>query len=168
MADQSTPQQPDAAQERTAGEASTSGGAVPSTSSSSKDKPFVVLIIGELCRQAAAAAASPGLCQREATCSLVCLWLMNQVSSNLCDWLSTAQQHTPGEQQSTSRLCAAASQPAAGMAGSGKTTLIQRINSHMHQHKLPGYIINLDPAVTHLPYGANIDIRDTVRVRRCC
>lgn len=49
------------------------------------------------------------------------------------------------------------------MAGSGKTTLIQRINSHMHQHKLPGYIINLDPAVTHLPYGANIDIRDTVR-----
>lgn len=54
----------------------------------------------------------------------------------------------------------------AGMAGSGKTTLIQRINSHMHQHKLPGYIINLDPAVTHLPYGANIDIRDTVRVNQ--
>lgn len=53
----------------------------------------------------------------------------------------------------------------AGMAGSGKTTLIQRINSHMHQHKLPGYIINLDPAVTHLPYGANIDIRDTVSNR---
>jgi GTPase SAR1 family protein len=49
------------------------------------------------------------------------------------------------------------------MAGSGKTTLIQRINSHLHQHQLPGYIINLDPAVTHLPYGANIDIRDTVR-----
>jgi len=48
------------------------------------------------------------------------------------------------------------------MAGSGKTTLIQRLNSHMHQHKLAGYIINLDPAVTHLPYGANIDIRDTV------
>lgn len=98
MADQSTPQQPDAAQERTSGEASTSGGAVPSTTSSSrKDKPIVVLIIG--------------------------------------------------------------------MAGSGKTTLIQRINSHMHQHKLPGYIINLDPAVTHLPYGANIDIRDTVNYK---
>lgn len=50
----------------------------------------------------------------------------------------------------------------AGMAGSGKTTLIKRINSHMHQQKMSGYIINLDPAVTHLPYGANIDIRDTV------
>lgn len=49
-----------------------------------------------------------------------------------------------------------------GMAGSGKTTLIQRVNSHMHQQKLNGYIINLDPAVSHLPYGANIDIRDTV------
>lgn len=51
----------------------------------------------------------------------------------------------------------------AGMAGSGKTTLIQRINSYLHQKQLPGYIINLDPAVTQLPYDANIDIRDTVR-----
>ena len=50
------------------------------------------------------------------------------------------------------------------MAGSGKTTLMQRIHAHLHQHKLPGYIINLDPAVGELPYGANIDIRDTVSV----
>ena len=49
------------------------------------------------------------------------------------------------------------------MAGSGKTTLIQRINAHLHTQKRQGYIINLDPAVTHVPYGANIDIRDTVR-----
>lgn len=49
------------------------------------------------------------------------------------------------------------------MAGSGKTTLLQRINSHLHSKNVPGYIINLDPAVTHVPYGANIDIRDTVR-----
>ncbi|KAF6262177.1 hypothetical protein COO60DRAFT_1293600 [Scenedesmus sp. NREL 46B-D3] len=52
-----------------------------------------------------------------------------------------------------------------GMAGSGKTTLIQRINSHMHQQQLNGYIINLDPAVSHMPYGANIDIRDTVNYK---
>eukprot|EP00882_Tetradesmus_deserticola_P019480 GHRQ01020971.1.p2 GENE.GHRQ01020971.1~~GHRQ01020971.1.p2 ORF type:complete len:205 (+),score=73.89 GHRQ01020971.1:586-1200(+) len=52
-----------------------------------------------------------------------------------------------------------------GMAGSGKTTLIQRINSHMHQQQLNGYIINLDPAVSHLPYGANVDIRDTVNYK---
>ena len=48
------------------------------------------------------------------------------------------------------------------MAGSGKTTLLQRINSHLRAKKRPGYIINLDPAVTHVPYGPNIDIRDTV------
>ena len=52
------------------------------------------------------------------------------------------------------------------MAGSGKTTLIQRLNSHLHSRKLPGYIINLDPAVGQLPYGANVDIRDTARRAR--
>lgn len=50
------------------------------------------------------------------------------------------------------------------MAGSGKTTLMQRINAHLHQHRRPGYILNLDPAVLDVPYGANIDIRDTVLV----
>ncbi|ORY85423.1 hypothetical protein BCR35DRAFT_302912 [Leucosporidium creatinivorum] len=50
-----------------------------------------------------------------------------------------------------------------GMAGSGKTTFMQRLNSYLHTsaHKQP-YILNLDPAVTHLPFSANIDIRDTV------
>ncbi|OWZ47932.1 XPA-binding protein 1 [Cryptococcus neoformans c45] len=49
-----------------------------------------------------------------------------------------------------------------GMAGSGKTTLMQRLNSHLHSKNTPPYILNLDPAVTHMPYSANIDIRDTV------
>ena len=48
------------------------------------------------------------------------------------------------------------------MAGSGKTALMQRLNSHLHMAKIPGYILNLDPAVLEVPYGANIDIRDTV------
>ena len=48
------------------------------------------------------------------------------------------------------------------MAGSGKTTFLQRINSHFHQHHIPSYLINLDPAVLQLPYSPNIDIRDTV------
>lgn len=48
------------------------------------------------------------------------------------------------------------------MAGSGKTALMQRLNSHLHMQKIPGYILNLDPAVLDVPYGANIDIRDTV------
>ncbi|PVG02493.1 XPA-binding protein 1 [Serendipita vermifera] len=49
-----------------------------------------------------------------------------------------------------------------GMAGSGKTTFVQRINSYLHTQQKPPYILNLDPAVTQLPYEANIDIRDTV------
>mmetsp|Transcript_12182 Transcript_12182/g.34273 ORF Transcript_12182/g.34273 Transcript_12182/m.34273 type:complete len:357 (+) Transcript_12182:360-1430(+) len=52
-----------------------------------------------------------------------------------------------------------------GMAGSGKTTLLQRINSHLHMNDTPGFILNLDPAVLQVPYGANIDIRDTVNYR---
>jgi hypothetical protein len=52
-----------------------------------------------------------------------------------------------------------------GMAGSGKTTLLQRINAESHLRGLPSYVVNLDPAVTHLPYGANIDIRDTVNYK---
>lgn len=51
------------------------------------------------------------------------------------------------------------------MAGSGKTTLLQRLNSHLHTTDTPGYIINLDPAVAEVPYGANIDIRDTVQCK---
>ena len=51
------------------------------------------------------------------------------------------------------------------MAGSGKTTLIQQIHAHLHRKQQPGYIINLDPAVMHIPYAANIDIRDTVNYK---
>lgn len=39
---------------------------------------------------------------------------------------------------------------------------MQRLNSHLHSKNTPPYILNLDPAVTHMPYSANIDIRDTV------
>jgi GTPase SAR1 family protein len=51
-----------------------------------------------------------------------------------------------------------------GMAGAGKTTFVQRINAYLHSLSpaSPPYILNLDPAVTRVPYEANIDIRDTV------
>lgn len=51
-----------------------------------------------------------------------------------------------------------------GMAGAGKSTFVQRINSYLHSLDPPSppYILNLDPAVTHVPFEANIDIRDTV------
>ncbi|KAK6783348.1 hypothetical protein RDI58_021145 [Solanum bulbocastanum] len=52
-----------------------------------------------------------------------------------------------------------------GMAGSGKTTFLHRLVCHTMASNLRGYVLNLDPAVLTLPFGANIDIRDTVRYK---
>ena len=52
-----------------------------------------------------------------------------------------------------------------GMAGAGKTTLMQRLNAHLHEEQTPYYLVNLDPAVLDTPFGANIDIRDTVNYK---
>lgn len=52
-----------------------------------------------------------------------------------------------------------------GMAGSGKTTFMQRINAHLHGKKEPPYVINLDPAVLNVPFDSNIDIRDSVNYK---
>ena len=49
-----------------------------------------------------------------------------------------------------------------GMAGSGKTAFMQRINAHLHAKRDPPYVMNLDPAVRSVPYESNIDIRDSV------
>ncbi|OIT34565.1 PREDICTED: GPN-loop GTPase 1-like [Nicotiana attenuata] len=52
-----------------------------------------------------------------------------------------------------------------GMAGSGKTTFLHRLVCHTMASNMRGYVLNLDPAVLTLPFGANIDIRDTVRYK---
>ncbi|KAL5983461.1 hypothetical protein ACLOJK_017547 [Asimina triloba] len=52
-----------------------------------------------------------------------------------------------------------------GMAGSGKTTFLHRLVCHTQASNMRGYVINLDPAVMSLPFGVNIDIRDTVRYK---
>lgn len=59
-----------------------------------------------------------------------------------------------------------------GMAGSGKTTFMQRINSHLltlHHASpsttAPPYVLNLDPAVRSVPFESNIDIRDSVNYK---
>ena len=66
-----------------------------------------------------------------------------------------------------------------GMAGSGKTTFMQRLVSHLHTHAdptladprasmespSPPYVVNLDPAVHRVPFTANIDIRDSVNYK---
>ncbi|KAF9999206.1 hypothetical protein BGZ79_007175 [Entomortierella chlamydospora] len=65
---------------------------------------------------------------------------------------------TAGEKRPPVILCI-------GMAGSGKTTFMQRLNAHLHTKTQPPYILNLDPAVAALPFSANIDIRDTVNYK---
>ncbi|KAH7513492.1 hypothetical protein FEM48_Zijuj12G0206000 [Ziziphus jujuba var. spinosa] len=52
-----------------------------------------------------------------------------------------------------------------GMAGSGKTTFLNQLVCHTQASNIRGYVMNLDPAVMTLPYGSNIDIRDTVRYK---
>nr|UXY86989.1 ATP/GTP-bp [Cryptomonas paramecium] len=53
-----------------------------------------------------------------------------------------------------------------GMAGSGKTTLVCRLSSDLSYLKKNHYIINIDPACLHVPYSANIDIRDTIDYKK--
>ncbi|KAF4227269.1 hypothetical protein CNMCM8980_002964 [Aspergillus fumigatiaffinis] len=52
-----------------------------------------------------------------------------------------------------------------GMAGSGKTTFMQRINSYLHSKKKIPYVLNLDPAVYSVPFESNIDIRDSINYK---
>lgn len=49
-----------------------------------------------------------------------------------------------------------------GMAGAGKTSLLQRLNAETHTRSQPVYLVNLDPAVLHTPYEAHIDVRQAV------
>lgn len=50
-----------------------------------------------------------------------------------------------------------------GMAGTGKTTLVHRMQHYAQAQGIRSYFINLDPAVTQTPYNVNIDIRDSVK-----
>ncbi|KAI1308127.1 hypothetical protein F5Y03DRAFT_351339 [Xylaria venustula] len=76
---------------------------------------------------------------------------------------------TMASEASASSAAAAGHQPVTivcvGMAGSGKTTFMQRINAHLHAKKEPPYVINLDPAVLNVPFESNIDIRDSVNYK---
>jgi GPN-loop GTPase len=51
---------------------------------------------------------------------------------------------------------------ALGMAGAGKSSLVQRLNAECIMRGKAQYLVNLDPAVMRTPFSPNIDIRDTV------
>ena len=52
-----------------------------------------------------------------------------------------------------------------GMAGSGKTTFVQKLEEEIANMDKESYIINLDPAVLDTLYEPNLDIRDTVKYK---
>lgn len=52
-----------------------------------------------------------------------------------------------------------------GMAGSGKTTFVQRLTFDLNDRKTAPYVVNMDPACYEVPYPCNIDIRDTVNYK---
>ena len=43
-----------------------------------------------------------------------------------------------------------------GMAGSGKTTFVQRLTSDLHAAKKPPYVVNLDPACLEVSFSVFI------------
>lgn len=53
-----------------------------------------------------------------------------------------------------------------GMAGSGKSALMQRLQSECNRRGDTSYVINLDPAVHRVPFDPQVDIRDTIDYRR--
>ena len=95
-------------------------------------------------------------------------WPMS--SSSAASGSSSAQHNSApldptGEKQPAAKTKKPTACIVIGMAGSGKTTLMQRLNADLHEARLPYYLINLDPAVLETPFGANIDIRDTVNYK---
>lgn len=52
-----------------------------------------------------------------------------------------------------------------GMAGSGKTNVVNRLSTHLACRRKLFQVINLDPAVRSVPYVPYIDIRDTVNYK---
>lgn len=89
---------------------------------------------------------------------------MSQAEASTSNAETPASGPTPGAKPPTTIITI-------GMAGSGKTTFVQRINSYLRSTPSSNgsprapYVINLDPAVANVPFEANIDIRDTVDYR---
>ena len=52
-----------------------------------------------------------------------------------------------------------------GMAGSGKTTFVQKLEEEIAGKDKESYIINLDPAVMDTLYEPNLDIKDTIKYK---
>ncbi|KAL0969689.1 hypothetical protein UPYG_G00230900 [Umbra pygmaea] len=97
----------------------------------------------------------------ESTCLKGVLGEKSECDDEKSDKSDSAQETTYGNDPQKKPVCLIV----LGMAGSGKTTFVQRLTAHLHTNKSPPYVINLDPAVHEVPFPANIDIRDTVNYK---
>jgi len=72
----------------------------------------------------------------------------------------------PEETSSTSSSSSSPSVPSSVTSSTIPTNNLHNVVPiPIKQDKLSSFIVNLDPAVLHLPYGPNIDIRDTVNYK---
>ena len=51
-----------------------------------------------------------------------------------------------------------------GTAGSGKSTLVGAFTRWLELHREDAMAVNLDPGAIVLPYAANVDVRDYIKV----
>ncbi|KRZ93256.1 Protein CLEC16A [Trichinella sp. T8] len=100
-------------------------------------------------------------------------------SSNSCTTGRTMDTETAGETESTEKAANNENTVAAplpdhlkptcmivlGMAGSGKSTLVQRICAYLSATKTSLYPVNLDPAVHYVSYPTAVDIRESVNYK---
>ncbi|KAG7208763.1 hypothetical protein KM043_014958 [Ampulex compressa] len=85
-------------------------------------------------------------------------FLTTTTDNDACSTSTSSKEGTSGSNKKPSCIIVL------GMAGSGKTTFVQRLVSTLYTTGKP-YVINLDPACKEVPYPANIDIRDTVNYK---
>ncbi|KRY50392.1 Protein CLEC16A, partial [Trichinella britovi] len=100
-------------------------------------------------------------------------------SSSSCTTGRTMDTETAGETESTEKAANNENTVAAplpdhlkptcmivlGMAGSGKSTLVQRICAYLSATKTSLYPVNLDPAVHYVSYPTAVDIRESVNYK---
>lgn len=73
-----------------------------------------------------------------------------------CDEGTSSSCEASGEKKEIESLTSPVCLIVLGMAGSGKTTFVSKLDSYLKQHKRSPYLVNLDPACKNMPYKPNI------------
>lgn len=73
-----------------------------------------------------------------------------------CDERSPSGREANEEKPKTESLISPICLIVLGMAGSGKTTFVSKLDTYLRQYKRSPYLVNLDPACKNMPYKPNI------------